>query len=87
LFSLVKENGSENHYQYDMLWAGSKGEINACTFAFVMPTVSRTCETGALTVEQIYTRLGGGPRCGRCVMQVKDLINAAREKHAPANAS
>jgi bacterioferritin-associated ferredoxin len=60
---------------------------NAYRESHLYEAIEESGETGALTVEQIYTRLGGGPRCGRCVMQVKDLINAAREKHAPANAS
>jgi bacterioferritin-associated ferredoxin len=32
----------------------------------------------ALTVEELYARLGSGPRCGRCLLYVDDLIKANR---------
>ena len=40
----------------------------------------------APTVEQLYARLGRGPRCGRCVSHVQDLIRA-KKKPAEVKAS
>jgi hypothetical protein len=53
----------------------------------VQDVIQDSGEKAAPTVEQVYARLGGSPRCGRCVLHVKDLINRAREKRAPGNAS
>ena len=36
------------------------------------------------TVEQIYARLGRGPRCGRCSSQVQSMIHAIRKERDKA---
>jgi len=36
--------------------------------------------TASVTVEQVYARLGNGPRCGRCVLHAEDLIKASLEE-------
>jgi bacterioferritin-associated ferredoxin len=60
---------------------------NAYRESHVRDAIQKSTESGAVTVEQVYARLGNGPRCGRCVLYVKDLINASREKPAPTNGS
>ena len=46
----------------------------------VRDAIQEGAENCSVTVEQIYARLGRGPRCGRCLSHVKGLINAVRGK-------
>jgi bacterioferritin-associated ferredoxin len=64
----------------------------SCTFACVTyresqvrDVIEECADRARLTVAEIYNRLGKGPRCGRCLVDAKDLIIRCREKTpAPA---
>jgi len=60
---------------------------NAYRESHVRDAIRKSNESDALTVEDLYARLGSGLRCGRCLLYVNDLIKANRgEKPVQSNA-
>jgi bacterioferritin-associated ferredoxin len=57
---------------------------NAYRESHVREAIKTSAGKSPITVEQVYARLGNGPRCGRCVMHVQCMIDTTREK--PVNA-
>ena len=55
---------------------------NAYRESHVREVVEESSGNYVVTVEQVYARLGSAPRCGRCVLYVKDLISTMREERA-----
>lgn len=39
--------------------------------------VRRNAEAGAVSVSQVYQRLGCRPKCGKCVPVVRDMLKTA----------
>jgi bacterioferritin-associated ferredoxin len=59
---------------------------NAYRESHVRDAIKKSADN-KVTVEQVYARLGSGPRCGRCLTHVKRMIDSNREKPATANAA
>jgi bacterioferritin-associated ferredoxin len=53
---------------------------NAYRESQVRDVIQKSAASPQMTVEEIYSRLGNGPRCGRCLPHAKDLINRVQEK-------
>lgn len=54
---------------------------NAYRESKVRDVIQEGCDrSGGLTVEQIFARLGRGPRCGSCSSHVEDMIASAQEE-------
>jgi bacterioferritin-associated ferredoxin len=53
---------------------------NAYCESHLREAVRMSNGNATVTVEQIYARLGNGPRCGRCLLHAKDLIKASLEE-------
>jgi bacterioferritin-associated ferredoxin len=55
---------------------------NAYRESQVRDAIKKSGGNSAITVEQVYARLGSGPRCGRCVHHVKNMIDSRPDKQA-----
>jgi len=61
---------------------------NAYRESHVREAINQSASSGRVTVEQIYARLGKRPRCGRCLVHVKDMIShSVRDKSEQINRS
>ena len=58
---------------------------NAYRKSELLEAMSQAAQQGADSVEQVYALLGGRPRCGKCLMHARDLMNGqtAQEPQSP----
>jgi bacterioferritin-associated ferredoxin len=58
---------------------------NAYRESHVRDIIRQTSGETAVTPEEIYAKLGSNPRCGRCLVQVKNMIESRTEEARQSN--